>query len=152
MRFAPARLLASGFGAGYCPIAPGTAGTAVALPLAWALGLVPLGPRLALLAALLPVAAWICGRAARQAGAEDPGWVVLDEILGFLVGTALVAPGLAAYLVAFLLFRLFDILKPPPAGAIDRRLTGGWGILLDDVVAGLYTALSLALLERLGAL
>jgi phosphatidylglycerophosphatase A len=149
---AAVRRLASGFGAGFSPVAPGTAGTLVAVPLAWALSLAPLWPRLALVAAALPPAAWICGAAARQDGGKDPGWVVLDEILGFLVATAFVPAGPAVYLAAFLLFRLFDIIKPPPAGGIDRRLAGGWGILLDDVAAGLYTALCLALLGRFGAL
>lgn len=149
---AAVRRLASGFGAGFAPVAPGTVGTLVALPGAWALSLAPPWVRLTLIAGALPLAARICGAAARQGADEDPGWVVLDEIVGFLVATAFVPAGLASYLVAFLLFRLFDIIKPPPAGAIDRRLPGGWGILLDDVFAGLYAALFLALLERFGAL
>lgn len=146
------RRLASAFGAGFSPLAPGTAGTLAALPLAWALNLAPLWLRLALIVAMLPASAWVCGAAAHQDGEKDPSWIVLDEVLGFLVSTVFVSANLTAYLAAFLLFRLFDIIKPPPAGDIDRRLPGGWGILLDDVFAGLYTALSLALLERIGAL
>ncbi|MBI5014681.1 MAG: phosphatidylglycerophosphatase A [Deltaproteobacteria bacterium] len=146
------RRLASGLGAGFSPVAPGTTGTLVAIPLAWALSAAPVWVRLGLLLAALPFGAWVCGAAALQDRDKDPGWVVLDEILGFLVSTAFVPAGPATYLAAFLLFRLFDIIKPPPAGGIDRRLSGGWGILLDDVFAGLYTALALALLGQLGAL
>lgn len=132
------RWAALGLGAGRSPVAPGTVGTLVGVPLAWAVsGLSGLTVALLLLASL-PLAAWICGRAAELEGdAKDPGWIVLDEIVGYMVATAWVEPSVAAYGAAFLLFRLFDIVKPFPVGWLDRRLSGGWGILLDDVAAGL---------------
>jgi phosphatidylglycerophosphatase A len=142
------RWVALGFGAGRSPVAPGTVGTAVGVPLAWGASLIP-GVFLApLLLLSLPLCAWVCDRAAKTGidgrGCEkDPGWIVLDEIVGYLVATAWVEPSWAAYGAAFLLFRLFDILKPFPVGWLDRNVDGGWGILLDDVAAGLMARAAL---------
>lgn len=141
-------LAASGLGAGLAPVAPGTVGTLVGVPVAAALGLLPPWGRYVLLLASLPLSAWVCGSAARHDGRDDPGWIVLDEILGYCFATAWVPLSLGAYGAGFLLFRLFDIIKPPPAGWFDRSVPGGWGILLDDVCAGLYTAAALALLDH----
>jgi phosphatidylglycerophosphatase A len=140
------RLLASGLGAGRVPVAPGTAGTLAAVPLAWALAQLPPALHVLLLAAALPAAAAVCGRAARLDGGDDPGWIVLDEMVGFCVAVALLPPRPATLAAGFVLFRLFDIVKPPPAGWLDRKLKGGWGILLDDVAAGLWTRLVLEVL------
>jgi phosphatidylglycerophosphatase A len=131
-------------------VAPGTAGTLAALPLAWAVNKLPLPLHLAALLASLPAAAWICGRAAADSGQEDPGWITLDEMLGFLVATFRVPASVGVYGAAFVLFRLFDILKPPPAGWADRQLAGGWGILLDDIFAGLFARLAVLGLTWLG--
>lgn len=146
------RIAASGFGAGLSPFAPGSAGTLVAVPLAWVWERLPVPIHLVLLLALLPVAALVCGRAAAAAGAHDPGWIVLDEMVGFWFAVALVPPSFAVYGAGFVLFRLFDILKPPPIGWLDRAVPGGWGILLDDVAAGLCTRLALGFLSGLGVL
>ncbi len=140
------RFLAAGCGAGYSPWAPGTAGTLAAVPLAWLWTHLPVAGHLALLLVAVPAAAWLCGVAARQSAQKDPGWIVLDEMVGFWVAVALVPPSLFAYGVAVVLFRVFDILKPPPAGWIDRRIGGGWGIVLDDVAAGLMARVVLELL------
>jgi phosphatidylglycerophosphatase A len=121
-------------------------GTVVGVPLALALSLLPSWLRFGALAVSLPLGAVVCGRAAAGAGETDPGWVVLDEIIGYCVAVAGAPVTVSAYGVGFLLFRLFDIVKPPPVGWIDRGVPGGWGILLDDVCAGLYTAAALALL------
>lgn len=137
-------ILASGFGAGRSPWAPGTAGTLVAVPFSWLWAQLPPVWHVALLLLAVPAAAWVCGAAARAAGHDDPDWIVLDEMVGFWVAVALVTPSLLAYGVAVVLFRVFDILKPPPAGWIDRHVGGGWGIVLDDVAAGLMTRLVLA--------
>lgn len=149
----PARLraIASGLGVGFAPVAPGTAGTLAAVPLALALGFLPAWVRVCLLVASLPLAAAVCSKAAAEAGEEDPGWIVLDEIVGYCIAVAWAPRVIQAHVAGFLLFRLFDIVKPPPAGWIDRRLGGGWGILLDDVCAGLYTALAIAALAWAGA-
>ncbi|MEW6488020.1 MAG: phosphatidylglycerophosphatase A [Thermodesulfobacteriota bacterium] len=140
------RLLASGFGAGRAPVAPGTAGTLVAVPFAWGLAQLPPVLHLLLLGLAVPAAAAVCDRAARLDGSKDPGWIVLDEMVGFWVAVALLPPRPMTLAAGFALFRLFDIVKPPPAGWIDRNLPGGWGILLDDVAAGLWTRLVLGVL------
>ncbi len=144
------RLLAAGLGTGWCPFAPGTAGAAAALPLIWLTGLLPTGIQVLLLAAALPASAAVCGRAARLDGRADPGWVVLDEFMGMWVSVFLLAPSLRGYLLAFVLFRLFDILKPPPIRWIDRRVPGGWGILLDDLLAGVFVRVTMEALRAGG--
>jgi phosphatidylglycerophosphatase A len=148
----PLRAVASGLGAGLLPGAPGTWGTLVALPLAWALSALPPLLQAALLAASLPGAAAVCGLAAEEDGHKDPHWITLDEIVGYCLAVAFVPPRLSAYLAGFFLFRLFDIVKPPPAGWVDRCLPGGWGVLLDDVLAGAYTRLVLWFLAWAGVL
>ena len=144
------RALASGLGAGHCPRAPGTAGTLLAIPLAWALASLPALSQLLLLALALPAAARVCGRAAEADGGDDPGWIVLDEIVGFCFASALLAPTVVSMALAFVLFRLFDILKPPPIRWIERHFPGGWGILLDDVAAGVCARATLEVLRRAG--
>lgn len=145
------RAVASGFGAGFAPFAPGTAGTVVGIPFALALHLLlPPAVHLAVLALLVPVGAFVCGRAAEGDEAADPSWIVFDEMIGYCFTVARAPTTLPAFGVGFLLFRLFDIIKPPPAGWIDRVVPGGWGILLDDVCAGFYAAVVLALLARGG--
>lgn len=143
-----ARLLASGFGAGLSPVFPGTAGTVAAIPFALLLALLPPWGTLAAVAGSLPLGAWVCGRAARGDPDSDPGWIVFDEMVGFWISVLWVPPGIATYTAAFFLFRLFDIIKPPPARWFDRHVPGGWGILLDDVAAGLMTRAAMWVLVR----
>ena len=132
----PHHWLAFGFGAGLVPWAPGTMGTLVAIPLYLLLqGLSP-GVYLLVLVGLFLIGLWACDKTARELGGGDPGAIVWDEILGYLVTMALAPPGWAWILLGLVLFRFFDILKPWPIGPLDRRVTGGLGILLDDLVAG----------------
>lgn len=136
------RWLASAFGAGWSPKAPGTVGSLVGLLVALPVySLFPsLFPWLAL--SLLFLAILVCNRAVVEEKEADPSWIVLDEIVGIwvaMVGAPLEWPVL---LIGFLLFRLFDIWKPWPARAAEK-LPAGFGIVLDDVIAGLYTALIL---------
>jgi phosphatidylglycerophosphatase A len=145
VRLSPRRLLASGFGAGHCPASPGTAGTLAAVPLAWVLAHLPALLHTLVLLAALPFAARVCDRAAREDGRADPGWIVLDEIVGYCIAVALLPATPVVLALGFALFRLFDIVKPPPVGWLDRRVSGGWGILLDDVAAGLMTRVVLAI-------
>ncbi len=138
-------MLATFLGAGYSPVAPGTAGSLAALPLAWvAASNAPWG--IVVSALLLPVAIASAGEVARERGDDDPGIVVIDEVLGMTIA----AIGLGAtwwnLLIAFLCFRLFDIVKPWPCRRLEG-LPGGWGIVMDDVMAGLY-ALACAHLLR----
>ena len=146
---ASTRLLASGFGAGFAPVVPGTFGTLAAIPLApfcWRScqprNRSPPSPSAS------PCGSRVHVRQRRRATPKDPGWIVLDEMVGFWVAVALVAADLAGWSAAFFLFRLFDILKPLPAGWFDGCVAGGRGILIDDVVAGrLYTALPVGIVR-----
>lgn len=133
-----ARILSTWFGAGYVPKGPGTAGALAALPFAWLAG-----DYVWLLAALsLRPAVWAADVYAKSRGSKDPQEVVLDEVVGQWIALAgathLGSPW--PWLLAFGLFRLFDIWKPYPIRALER-LEGGRGIIFDDVMAGLYAAL-----------
>jgi phosphatidylglycerophosphatase A len=134
----PGRLLAFGLGTGLSPVAPGTAGTLIAVPLYLLVQGLPLPVYTALVLGLAIAGIWICGSAARELGVHDHPGIVWDEIVGYLI-TMLAAPHGWAWVVAgFALFRLFDVAKPWPCGWIDRKLAGGLGIMLDDIVAGVY--------------
>jgi phosphatidylglycerophosphatase A len=136
----PVHLCAFGFGAGLVPWAPGTAGSAVGLAAAWAVSALPFTVRAALVAALAVAGVWLCGASARRLGESDPPAIVWDEIVAMML-TALALPsGAAWWLVAFVLFRFFDIAKPWPIRDLDHRLRGGMGIMLDDIVAAAYAA------------
>lgn len=146
MRSKAAVALATWFGCGYCPLGPGTAGSLAAVAAAWAfcrwMGIAPAW-LLAAVAVLMLPAVWASGEVARSSGHEDPGIVVVDEVLGQWV--ALAAAGtftLTGAAAAFLLFRIFDILKPWPVRAAER-LPAGWGIVADDLLAGGWAALLL---------
>jgi len=129
--------LAQGFGTGRLPRAPGTFGTLPGVLLYLLLAGLPLAPYLAVTAALLLIGIPLCGRAARTLGEKDPPSVVWDEIVGYLITMIAISPSWPAVVAGFAAFRLFDIWKPWPIGWIDRRVGGGLGIMLDDVVAAL---------------
>jgi phosphatidylglycerophosphatase A len=135
----PAALVATWFGAGLLPAFPGTWGSLAALPCAWAIVLVG-GPAALALSAMLVFGLgwWAAGRLAAASGHEDPGFIVVDEVAAQWLVLALAPLDWRAYAAAFLLFRVFDITKPWPARAIERRVAGGLGIMLDDTVAALY--------------
>ena len=135
----PACWLATWFGVGLLRPAPGTWGSLAALPLAWAI--VHIGGAPALAAATVVVFALGCWAAdvyENAGGGKDPGVVVIDEVAGQWLGLIAAPLDPAYYLAGFLLFRLCDITKPWPAGWADRRVGGGLGIMLDDVLAALY--------------
>jgi phosphatidylglycerophosphatase A len=145
----PSGFVAFGMGAGLSPVAPGTAGSLFALPLAVPLlWLPPLLFWLAWLAAFF-AAAWCCGTVSRRLGAADPGGIVCDEILAMWLVLACIPADWRWWLAAFALFRLFDIVKPWPIRALERRVEGGFGIMLDDILAAAY---ALALLLPASAL
>jgi len=139
----PSILLATGFGAGYVPIAPGTAGSAVGVLLFYLLSPLPPAWYLSITAFVTLAAIWFSGRAEKILGTNDPPQVVIDEIAGQLITLALLPPDWHYMLAGFLLFRLVDIIKPFPANKINRDMHGGAGIVLDDVVAGIYANLLL---------
>jgi phosphatidylglycerophosphatase A len=141
-----ANLISTWFGCGRSPVAPGTAGSAAAIAMAIVIerftGLPPIGFGVLALLLLAP-AIWAAGVSARAAKLEDPQFVVVDEVVGQWIALAGASSlNWKSYLAAFALFRLFDILKPPPARQLER-LPGGIGINADDVMAGIYAALVL---------
>ncbi len=141
----PVHLLAFGGGAGMMPKAPGTWGTLVAVPVFVLLQGLSLPVYLALVLALSALGVWICGAAARDLGVHDHPGIVWDEIVGYLI-TMIAAPaGWPWWLAGFILFRLFDILKPWPIRAVDTGVEGGFGIMLDDILAGLMALACLQL-------
>ncbi|MBB5457421.1 MULTISPECIES: phosphatidylglycerophosphatase A [unclassified Paraburkholderia] len=143
----PVHLLSLGFGSGLSPVAPGTMGTL----LGWA--------SFAVLSRYLTVIEWgvligvgflggiaLCGFTAKRLGVEDPSAVVWDEIVAFWLVLLMVTPAtLTGQVWAFLIFRFFDMVKPPPIGYFDRRLKGGFGIMFDDLIAAFFTLLVIAL-------
>ena len=139
--------LATGFYVGYLPKAPGTWGTLIAFPLHFLLiQLNPLPYALSLVA-LFGLAVLVAGSAEKIFDYKDPGAIVIDEVIGMLIALLGTPPDVLLWTLAFFLFRFFDILKPFPIRWIDRRIQGGVGIVLDDVLAGAFTLL---ILQTLG--
>jgi phosphatidylglycerophosphatase A len=136
-------LLGTGFGSGYFSLAPGTAGTAVGICFFWCFS--KFSPLLYLITlfSFIFLSAWIADGAEKIFEQKDARTIVIDEIAGFLVTMLWVPFTLINVGIGFFLFRLLDILKPYPAGWLDRNLSGGWGIVLDDVAAGIYANLIL---------
>jgi phosphatidylglycerophosphatase A len=120
------------------PKAPGTAGTVAAIPLYLLLQPLAWWIYLLMTAVLFLAGIWLCGRTSRDLGVHDHGGIVWDEWVGLLVTLWLAPSGWIWLLAGFVLFRLFDILKPWPIGWLDRRIGGGLGIMLDDLLAGFY--------------
>ena len=146
----PAHVVALGLGAGLAPVAPGTFGTLVAWPIAWLLHATGSDAvYLAVTAVLFVVGALAADATARDLGVADHGAIVIDEIVAFLVVLFLAPSAWPWQVLAFVLFRLFDIAKPPPIREIDARLKGGLGVMLDDLMAAAYTLLVLAIVARL---
>lgn len=136
--------IATTFGVGYAPFAPGTFGSAAGL-LLWAMLPASVGAQLAAVIAVFVAGTWAAELTERRMGATDPGIVVVDEVLGMVVTLALVPVGWPGAIVGFVLFRAFDVIKPYPANRLER-LHGGFGIMLDDAMAGVYSNLVLRLL------
>ncbi len=134
----PIHWLAFGGGAGLAPVAPGTFGTLVGIPFFLLMAGLPLPYYLLLTAVLFAVGVWICDRSATALGVHDHPGIVWDEIVGYLV-TMIAAPLQWPWLLAgFVLFRFFDIVKPWPIRWLDRRVGGGFGIMVDDLLAGIF--------------
>jgi phosphatidylglycerophosphatase A len=145
----PAHFVALGFGAGLAPFAPGTFGTLLAFPLWWLIG--PYYPPLAqaaVIAALFAIGAWACELTGRHLGASDHGAMCWDEIVAFLLVLMIAPAGWPWQFAAFVLFRAFDIAKPSPIRELEARYKGGFGVMLDDLLAAGYTVLALALAKR----
>ncbi|MDB5811633.1 MAG: phosphatidylglycerophosphatase [Betaproteobacteria bacterium] len=146
----PAHVIAFGGGAGLVPFAPGTAGTLLAFPLYWLLAAVTtLEISLAVVAAAFLVGIWACGVTGRALGAADHGAMVWDEVVAFMLVLIFTPAGWLWQAGAFLLFRAFDIIKPPPIRYFDRKLKSGFGVMFDDLLAAFYTLLILAIIKTL---
>lgn len=141
--------IATGAYSGFFPFAPGTAGTLAAVPVYLFLSWLASPFYLIALLALLPVSFWSAGRAEKIFKKKDSGFIVIDEIVGFMVTMFHVPFGWRYIIAGFLLFRFFDITKIYPARAMEK-MGGGMGVLMDDVVAGIYASLALQALITLG--
>jgi phosphatidylglycerophosphatase A len=133
-----ALIIATGFGAGLTPLAPGTAGTVVGLLFYRAIALMAPWLQLLTIATFTAIAIWAADHAGRHFGHADDPRIVSDEIAGLLVTLALVPVSLKAMIAGFVLFRIFDELKPWPASYFDRKVKNGLGNVMDDVFAGIY--------------
>lgn len=143
-------LIATSFGAGFSPVAPGTMGTLTAIPLAWALTLLPWWAFLVATALVSVIGTWAASRFIAATGTHDDQRIVVDEVAGYLVTLLLVPKTWVNLGLAFFLFRLFDIWKPPPVRQVDEHVMGGFGVMADDLAAGIYGMLVLLALDHFG--
>ncbi len=141
----PVHFLAFGFGSGLSPVAPGTFGTLAAVALYLPLAMLPLWAYLAVVAVASVAGVFICGTSAERLGVHDHGGIVWDEFAGFWLAMAGAPAGWPWVVAGFLLFRLFDIAKPWPIRWLDQQVGGGLGIMVDDLLAGIYALVILQL-------
>jgi phosphatidylglycerophosphatase A len=141
--------LATGFGVGYSPIAPGTLGTLVAIPIYYFLSEIPSPFYEIILVGFFFLSVWISENAERYFGKKDDRRIVIDEIVGFIITMLWIPKTILFIIIGFFLFRFFDILKPFPIRRLEKRLKGGYGVVLDDVLAGVYGNIILHLIGRI---
>ena len=139
-------LLASGLGAGYCPVAPGTIGTLVAIPIFLVFSRIPFPIYEGTLLTFFFLSSWISEKAQNAWGRKDHPRIVIDEILGFLVTMLWVPTTVLLSVLGFFLVRFFDIVKPPPI-RLAEKVRGGFGVVLDDVLAGIYANIVLQMIS-----
>ncbi len=145
----PVHFAAFGFGSGAAPVAPGTFGTLMAVALYLLLpAMSPLSYAAFVLASFV-LGIWVCGRTARDIGVHDHGGIVWDEFTGYWLTMFMAPPGWTWIVLGFVLFRLFDIVKPWPIRWLDRNVDGGLGVMIDDVLAGLMALVCLQLLAAI---
>ena len=138
--------LATGCYVGYVPFAPGTFGSLIGIPLAWLLSRLALPLSILAIFSFIILSCWIGGEAEKVFNQKDSGCIVIDEIGGMMITFFMVPWSIQNMLIGFVLFRVFDIAKPFPIRLIDKRLKGGLGVVMDDIVAGIYANLVLRLL------
>ena len=134
----PLHLLSLGFGSGLAPVAPGTFGTLAAIPFYLLLTQLALPYYLVIVLLGFGIGVFLCAYTSTALGVHDHSGIVWDEFIGFWITMFAVPPNWQWILVGFLLFRVFDIVKPWPVKIVDTRMKGGFGIMFDDVLAGLY--------------
>ncbi len=145
----PVHFAAFGFGSGAAPVAPGTFGTLMAVALYLLLpAMSPLSYAAFVLASFV-LGIWVCGRTAQDIGVHDHGGIVWDEFTGYWLTMFMAPPGWIWIVLGFVLFRLFDIVKPWPIRWLDRNVDGGLGVMIDDVLAGLMALVCLQLLAAI---
>lgn len=138
--------LAFGFGSGCSPWAPGTIGTLAAIPVYLLLQATSLWMYLLITMLMFLIGIWLCGETTKKLGVHDHSGIVWDEIVGYLV-TMIAAPqGWLWIVTGFVLFRIFDILKPWPISIADKRISGGFGIMIDDIIAGIFAFTALQII------
>ena len=142
----PVYFIAFGFGSGLMPVAPGTWGTLAAMPVYLLMAGLPWPVYLLLVALAFGVGVWVSDIVSKDLGVHDYKGIVWDEVAGYLLTMFMAPQGFGWMLIGFLLFRLFDIWKPQPIGYIDQHVSGGLGIMLDDIIAAIPAALILQLL------
>ena len=140
-----ALILSTWFGTGLLPVAPGTFGTGAAVPLAFGLTCLPTGYAVFAIWIVVGIAIWTSDQSYKLLGNDDPSVVVIDEVAGYLLTIFLLPPSWLTFGLGFVLFRFFDILKPYPIKKMEK-LRGGLGIVMDDLVAGLYAHLGIRLI------
>ena len=139
----PIQFLAFGFGSGLAPKAPGTFGTLAAVPIYWFIADWSLLHYSAFILVTAVVGIWICGSASRQLGVHDHGGIVWDEFVGYWITMWAVPVDWVWILAGFLVFRVFDIAKPWPINVLDKKVGGGFGIMVDDILAGVMACVTL---------
>ena len=148
----PTLLLAFGFGSGLVKKAPGTFGTLAAIPIWYMMSNLNLLYYVVIIYVATVIGIFICEKASTELGVHDHGGIVWDEFVGFWIAMCPVSPSITNLLVGFILFRVLDIFKPWPISWFDKNIRGGFGIMIDDIVAGAVTALLMAILRNLGFL
>lgn len=143
-KFSLPLIVASFFGSGYAPVASGTVGTIAGLPLVWAVSFLAAPWQLAVAVAVTLIGIWAATHAGRILGVVDAKQIVIDEVAGMLVTMIAVPFTPVLAVTGFVLFRIFDIFKPWPASYFDNKVKNGAGVVLDDIVAGLYARACLA--------
>jgi len=139
----PAHFFGLGFGSGLAPKAPGTFGTLVGYPLFWLISVYALSTQLIIISALFLIGIYFCGVTGKALGVSDHGGIVWDEIVAMMLVLAFTPNQWQWWLVAFLLFRLFDIWKPFPIRQFDAKLKNGFGVMFDDLLAAIYAIIGL---------
>ena len=142
----PNHLFAFGFGSGLAAKAPGTFGTLAAVPIFWLIQDLSWPLYLSWLVITLVLGVYWCDRSSKALGVHDHGGIVWDEFVGYWITMFMAPKGILWMLVGFVLFRLFDIVKPWPIRWLDRHVEGGFGIMADDVLAGIFACVALQLL------
>lgn len=142
----PAQFIASGFGSGCMPFAPGTFGTIAAIPLWYCLQFLPFYSYLGIVLIIFIFGTYFAHKASHELNVHDHGGIVIDEFVGYFITMSLIPTSWINVLIGFILFRIFDVIKPWPIRYFDKHVKGGFGIMIDDVIAGLIACLIFHLL------